>query len=106
MLAKLLKRLDKSDEERIAEATARLLEKYPVSRDSIWRIAGARGNELATFGGCYGDALQWAFAAPGFFENGMSGDLTQLLPSFKVNHSGSDADRPFTQLAMRTPRFG
>jgi hypothetical protein len=133
MLAKLLKRLNPSEDERIVRAKTRLIQKYPGDRDSIWRIVGAPhaslfytgqckecrgisrhmktctiacGKELATFGGCYRDALQWAFSAPGFFENGMSGDITQLLPNFKGDHNVHDGEKPFTQRAMRIPQIG
>jgi hypothetical protein len=106
MLTKLLERIRPGNAERIARAKARLLQQYPGSRNSIWKVVGVRGQELATFGGAYRDVLQWAFNRPAFFEHGQAGDIIQLLPVPSLNQTRPEANPTFTQQAMKLPRFG
>lgn len=106
MLTKLLQRIRPTEAERVAKVKARLIDKYPGDRDSIWRVESARGSRLVILAGLYKDVLSWAFTEPDFFENGKAGDVVQLLPTFKSDSTLRGAESSLTRLASSLPQLG
>src|SRR3954464_11862288 len=103
MLTKLLTKLRPTEEERIAKAKLRLVERYAGNPETLWRVVTPGNKELAAFSGSYLAVLKWAFEAPGFFENGKSGDVIPIFRPIVSNSRHRDGEDTFTRRAMRLP---
>lgn len=87
--------INKETQERNARVRKQLLQKYPYSKEGIWRIRGEDSNadlgghhhmpELCLVACTYGEAVDLAVSLSGFWQWGAGGDIQEVVVSAPID---------------------